>query len=184
MNDGAAQIGALATKALDLLIEAVGQIPPESWDQPSNLDGWSVRELVGHATGSAAKVATLVEGGEVWRGPSEPADWVCDDPAARLRELASRLRDALPAADLDSPRASPEGEVALRRALLFPVCDLALHSWDVQRSGGRLVELPEDVVMLCRGLVESVGRFRPGAIRPSGLDADRAADGLSRSLGR
>ena len=47
MNDVEGDIGALATEAMNLLIEAVEQIPAESWDQPSNLDGWSLRELVG-----------------------------------------------------------------------------------------------------------------------------------------
>jgi hypothetical protein len=66
--------------------------------------------------------------GELW-GRSEPADWTCDDPAGRLRGFADRLRKALPDADLDAPRVSPEGEVPLRRALTYPVSDLALHSW-------------------------------------------------------
>jgi uncharacterized protein (TIGR03086 family) len=170
MNDPTARIGTMATAAIDLLIDAVAQIPPESWDQPSNLDGWSLRDLVGHATGSAAKIVTLVEDGEVWGAPSQPADWVCEDPAARLRELAARLQDALPAADLDAMRASPEGEVSLRRALTYPVSDLALHTWDVHRSQGRLVELPEDLLALCRGLVESVPEDilrRPGGFGPA-----------------
>jgi uncharacterized protein (TIGR03086 family) len=170
MNDPTARIGVMATEAMDLLIDAVDRIPPETWDQPSNLEGWSVRDLVGHATGSAAKIVTLVEDGKVWRGPSRPADWVCEDPAARLRELATRLRGALPAADLDAMRVSPEGEVPLRRALTYPVSDLALHSWDVHRSQGRPVEMPEDLLALCRGLVESVPEDmlrRPGGFGPA-----------------
>jgi uncharacterized protein (TIGR03086 family) len=170
MNGSTAHIGKMATEAIDMLVDAVEQIPPDSWDQPSNLEGWSLRDLVGHATGSAAKIMTLVEGGEVWGGPSLPADWVCEDPAARLRELASRLKDSLPAADLDAMRASPEGEVPPQRALTYPVSDLALHTWDVQRSQGRLVELPNDLLMLCRGLVESVPEDmlrRPGAFGPA-----------------
>ena len=57
------EIAVMATEAMGLLIEVVEQIPPESWDQPSNLDGWSMRDLVGHVTGNAAKIVTLVEGG-------------------------------------------------------------------------------------------------------------------------
>ncbi|OBH07032.1 MULTISPECIES: TIGR03086 family metal-binding protein [unclassified Mycobacterium] len=176
MNDTPARIGTSAAEAMHLLIDAVEEIPSESWDKPSNLEGWSVRDLVGHATGSAAKIVTLVEDGEVWDRPSQPADWASDDPAARLRELAARLREALPGTDFDAARKSPQGEVPLHRALTYPVSDLALHSWDVHRSLGRLVELPGDLLALCRGLVESVpqdllrrpGGFGPAQIAPEG----------------
>lgn len=170
MDDASARIGVMAAEALGLFTDAVDQVSPGNWDRPSNLDGWSVRDLVGHATGSAAKVVTLVEDGEIWGGPSRPADWVCDDPAARLRELAARLQKAAPGADLDAMRVSPEGNVALRRALVYPVSDLALHSWDVHCSQGRLVELPEDLLALCRGLVESLPEEimrRPGGFGPA-----------------
>lgn len=169
MSDGDVRIGGLATEAMALLTEAVEQVPPEGWGRASNLEGWSVRELVGHATGSAAKIVTLVEGGALW-GRSEPGDWVCADPGARLRELAVRLRDALPGADMDAPRTSPEGEVPLRRALTYPVSDLILHSWDLRRSLGRPVELPAGPLAFCRGLVESVPDDmlrRPGGFGPA-----------------
>jgi uncharacterized protein (TIGR03086 family) len=170
MYDAASQVDTMATEALGLLIEAVEQISPECWDQPSNLENWSVRDLVGHVTGSAAKIVTLVEGGDVWKRPSQPADWKCEDPAARLRELAARLQDALPSADMDAMRPSPQGEVPLRRALTYPVSDLALHSWDVYRSQDRLVELPKDLLSFCRELVESVPEDilrRPGGFHPA-----------------
>lgn len=171
VTDGAAtHLGATAAEAMGLLIEAVEQIPLESWDQPSNLDGWSIRDLVGHVTGSAAKIVTLVEGGEVWQTPSQPADWTSEDPAARLRELAGRLQDTLPGADLEAMRPSPQGEVPLRRALAFPVADLAMHSWDVHRSQGRLIELPEELLAFCHQLVESVPdemMRRPGGFGPA-----------------
>ncbi len=125
---------------------------------------------MGHVTGSAAKIVTLIEGGEVWKGPSQPADWKFDDAAARLRELAARLQVALPSADLNTMRASPEGDVPLQRALTFPVSDLALHTWDVYRSQGQLVELPEDLLTFCRELVESLPDQllrRPGGFGPA-----------------
>lgn len=173
MDETTSRIGVIAIEALDLLIDAVDRIAPDSWSQPSNLEGWSLRDLVGHVTGSAAKVATLVEDGDIWDRPSQPSDWVCEDPAARLRELATRLEDALPSADLDGMRASPEGEVPLRRALTYPVSDLAMHAWDVHSSQGRLIELPADLLAMCRELVESV----PEAMlrRPSGFGPARTA---------
>jgi len=170
IDDTNAQIGPMAVKAIDMLIDVVSQIPPESWDNPSNLEGWSLRELVAHATGSATKLVVLVEGGKLWDRPSLPSDWTYDDPAGRLRELAARLRHGLPAADLDAVRTSPEGEVPLRRALVYPVTDLALHSWDLHWSQGQLVQLPEDLLALCEELVASVPEAmlrRPGGFGPA-----------------
>jgi uncharacterized protein (TIGR03086 family) len=189
MNDANAQVGMQATDALDLFIDAVDQTPPESWEQPSNLEGWSLRDLVSHAIGSATKMVTLIEGGEVWTGPSAPADWACEDRVARLRELAARLRDALPGADLDAMRSSPFGEAPLHQVLTFPVSDLAVHAWDLHRSQGQFVDLPDDLLALCRGLVESVPADmmrRPGGFgpaRPAPPDSTPTA-GLMAYLGR
>lgn len=163
-------IGRFAAEAIQLLIDAVEQTPPEAWNQPSNLEDWNVGEVVAHATGSAAKIVTLVEGGEIWARPSQPADWMSEDPPGQLRAFTARLGAALPRADWDALVPAPEGEVPLRRALIFPVADLALHSWDVHRAQGRSIELPEELIALCRGLIDSVPESlmrRPGAFGPA-----------------
>jgi len=155
MND----VGASATEAVDFFIEAVEQIPSESWDLPSNLEGWSIRDLVAHSTGSMAKIVTLVEGGQVAQGPADPNDWRSENPAAQLRALAGRLHSALPSADLD----------ALRQAVTTPVVGLTVHAWDVYRSQHRPVELPDDLLAFCRQ-VESVPEEelrRPGVFGPA-----------------
>jgi uncharacterized protein (TIGR03086 family) len=165
-----AGVGTRATEAMRLFIEAVDEIPSAAWDQPSNLEGWSIRDLVAHTTGTAAKIVGLVEGGKVWEGPSEPDDWKSEDPAAQLRELAVRLNEALAGADLDAARGSPEGEVPLRQALTFPICGLAIHVWDVYRSQDRLFELPEGLLEFCRKAAESVPEHklrRPGGFGPA-----------------
>ena len=169
MNEISAPVTGTAVAALDLFIEAVDSVAPDDWDRPSNLDDWSVRQLVGHATGSAAKVVTLVEGGQLW-GRSEPADWLSDNPVARLGELAVRLRKVAPDADLTAMRDSPAGRVPLEKALAFPVSDLALHSWDLHRSCGRQIELPDGLLEFCQALVDSVDEAqlrRPGGFGPA-----------------
>jgi uncharacterized protein (TIGR03086 family) len=158
MNDTA--VGARAIEVMSLLVEAVEEIPSEAWDLPSNLEGWSIGDLVAHTTGSAAKIVALVEGGEVAQGPSRPEDWKCDDPAGRLRELAARLNDAIARADLD----------ALHQALTVPVVGLSIHTWDVYRSQDRPLELPEGLLGFCRQVAETVPEDalrRPGVFGPA-----------------
>ena len=179
MND--AGVGTRATEAVDLFIKAVDQIPSAAWDQQSNLEGWSIRDLVAHTTGTAAKIVTLVEGGEVWEGPSEPDDWKSDDPAGQLRDLAARLHGALVKADLD----------ALREALTFPIVGLTIHTWDVYRSQDRPVGaargpvrvLPSGGGVGAGRRSASAGLVRAGPTRARGRDADGPVDGLFRAPG-
>ncbi|MUL74467.1 TIGR03086 family metal-binding protein [Mycolicibacterium sp. CBMA 226] len=171
-EDTTPELGVLAAEALELFTASVRQIPSERWDDPSILQDWTVRELVAHTTGSATRIVVLVEDGELWEGPSQPSDWTYDSPEDQLSALGIRLRDTLPTADLDAPRKSPQGEVPLRRALMFPIADLALHTWDLCQSLGESIELPDDLRTLSEGLVHSVPEQmlrRPGAFGPEQL---------------
>jgi uncharacterized protein (TIGR03083 family) len=148
-------IAARAIEAMDFLVDAVQQIPSASWDQPSNLDGWSIRDLVVHTTGSAAKLVALA-GGET----SEAAD--------DLQQLAARLKDALAKKDPDT-------------SLSFPIVGLTIHGWDVYQSQHQPVEVPDDLLAFCRQVVEAVPEDelrRPGLFgpaKPAPEDATRTA---------
>jgi uncharacterized protein (TIGR03086 family) len=155
-----ADVGALATEAVDFFIEAVEQIPSQSWDLPSNLEGWSVGDLVAHTTGTVAKIVTLVEGGQPKQGPADPDDWRSENPAGQLRDLAARLRDALPGADLEE----------LRQPLTAPAVGLSIHTWDVYRSQHRPVELPDALLAFGEQVAESTPEAtlrQPGAFGPA-----------------
>lgn len=137
-------IAARAIEAMDFLVDAVQQIPAESWDQPSNLDGWSIRDLVAHTTGSAAKLVALAEG---------ETTAATDD----LQQLAGRLKEALAKADPDT-------------ALTTPIVGLTIHSWDIYRSQDQLVEVPDDLLAFCRQVLEAVPEEdlrRPGLFGPA-----------------
>ena len=146
-------IAARAIEAMDFLVDAVQQIPSESWDQPSNLDGWSIRDLVVHTTGSAAKLVALAEG-ETFQ------------PTDDLQQLAVRLKDALVKADPDPDT-----------SLSFPIVGLTIHGWDVYRSQHQPVEVPDDLLAFCRQVVEAVPEDelrRPGMFGPAQPVSDDA----------
>ena len=137
-------IAARATEAMDFLVDAVHQIPSESWDQPSNLDGWSIRDLVVHTTAGAAKLVALTE--------DETSEATTD-----LQHLGDRLRDALAKKDPDT-------------SLSFPIVGLTIHGWDVYQSQHQPVEVPADLLAFCRQVVEAVPEDelrRPGLFGPA-----------------
>ncbi|HUB55027.1 MAG TPA: TIGR03086 family metal-binding protein [Mycobacterium sp.] len=155
-----ADVGALAAEAVDFFIEAVEQIPSQSWDLPSNLEGWTIGDLVAHTTGTVAKIVTLVEGGQPKPGPADPDDWRSENPAAQLRDLSGRLHDALPSADVD----------ALGQPLTAPTVGLSIHTWDVYRSQHRPVELPAALLAFGEQVAESTPEEtlrQPGAFGPA-----------------
>jgi uncharacterized protein (TIGR03086 family) len=173
MNDDTA---ARTTEAMGFLVEAVEEIAPENWYRPSNLEGWGIPELVAHVTGSAAKLVTLVEGGD-GREPSQPDELEYADRAAQLRELADGLQDALADADLNATRSSPQGEVPLHEALRFPTFGLTIHAWDVYRSQARPIELPGDLLTFCQqvlDVVPDVELRRPGLFGPARIAPEDA----------
>ena len=133
-----------AVEAMDFLVAAVQPIPSQSWEQPSNLDGWSIRDLVVHTTGSAAKLVALA-GGQTSEG--------ADD----LQQLAARLKDALARKDPDT-------------ALNFPIVGLTIHGWDVYQSQHQPVAVPADLLAFCRQVVDAVPEDelrRPGLFGPA-----------------
>ena len=153
-------------RRLDFLVDAVQQIPSDSWDLPSNLDGWSIRDLVVHTTGSAAKLVTL----RGWR--NLPAVRAGDRRSAhssrRTAEGRSRGR---------GPRCAAAGTE-------FPIVGLTIHGWDVYRSQRRRSSFP---TTCSRFAVSSPSRardscadrwIRAGPAGARGRHADCPAHGL------
>jgi hypothetical protein len=135
--------GARAVDAMNFFLRAVADIPAQSWEQPSNLDGWSVRDLVAHTTGTAAKVVALAG------GDASPTD--------DLHQLADRLSEALGKGEPDA-------------TLNFPVVGLTIHAWDIYRSSHQPVAVPADLLAFCREVVDAVPEDelrRPGMFGPA-----------------
>ena len=150
-------IAARAIEAMDFLVDAVQQIPSESWDQPSNLDGWSIRDLVVHTTGSAAKLVALA-GGQT----SEPTD--------DLQQLAARLKDAL----------AKEGSRHVAQLSHRRPDHSRLGRVPIAASAGRGSRRPAGVLPSgggggTRRRATSAGDVRAGQAGTRGRDADRPA---------
>lgn len=151
--------------ALGLLTRTVEDIRDGDWQTPSNLDGWTVRDVVAHVTGSVAKISALIADEPTSAHRSEPADWYADDQVAALRAQIDRAVGLLPTAPTTDKRLMRDREIPLRLALSFPLVDAIVHAWDIERSLGRSLELPDDLVAYAMALTEKVGD--PGHTNPN-----------------
>lgn len=189
MDELRKSVAVVMPQALRLLNETVASIEGDEWERPSNLTGWSVRELVGHVTGSVNKLSALISDDPVAAQRSEPADWAHEDPVAQLAALSDRAVTLLEQAPFEESRTSPAGAVPLAGALRFPTVDAIVHAWDIRHSLGRELELPEALVAFVEALtadvVERAGGTPPGfddPVAPS--PGDTRTQLVMKSLGR
>jgi uncharacterized protein (TIGR03086 family) len=140
---------------LDRFSGVLEEVKPEQWDRQSTCASWSARELVGHVLVVLENATTVLGGGAPDHG-AEPdlAATAGDDPLAAFREREEAARAALHDADLDDDMDTPMGPMPVRKRLAFPAMDLHLHSWDLGRTIGVDVELPEEIAQFTRDAIE------------------------------
>lgn len=163
-------------RGLDFFTTAVGTVPPDGWDGDTPCAGWRPIDLLGHV-GQATRFGTALLRAEApGRDPVEvPGDAVQGDPVTWWSALADAARAAVPGADLDRVVDSPRGPRSIREGFSFPAVDLFVHGWDLTRSAGRDVQIPEDMIAFAYALAEPMpeevlrgpGVFGPQVIPPT-----------------
>ncbi|MDY7106568.1 MAG: maleylpyruvate isomerase family mycothiol-dependent enzyme [Actinomycetota bacterium] len=148
---------------IDLLDEtwtAIGEVcdglDDAAWDTPTDLPGWTVRDVVSHIIGTERMLAgdRAPEVDPATFGPHVRNDigraneaWVearralpGPEVLAELREVTARRLDALRAMSAeqwDAPGFTPEGEGPYRQFMEIRVFDCWLHEQDIRRAVGR-----------------------------------------------
>jgi uncharacterized protein (TIGR03086 family) len=128
-----------ATEQAAMLIRAVR---PEHLDGPTPCAEFDVRTLLSHIVGGTRRIAIVGEGGD---GLAEPAftDGVPDDGwAEAYDEVRARVLKAWESDDrMAAPVRVPWGEVPGHAALSGYVMEIVTHTWDLNESLGRPLEL-------------------------------------------
>jgi uncharacterized protein (TIGR03086 family) len=117
-------------------LEAVGS---DQWDQQSNCDAWSVRDLVKHTIDVQCSIPDALGaevGGDL--GDDLVSEWSRVSTAA---EAAFQTDGAM-----DKVVPGPMGEGPVAQALGISSLDLLVHTFDLARSTGGDEMLPEDIV--------------------------------------
>lgn len=178
----------VAPGALQFLAATVDRVEEGEWARPSILDDWSVRDVVAHVTGSVAKMSALIEDTPPPSQRSEPSDWYREDQRSELRSQIDRALALLPTAPLAEPRRSPAGTAPLAVALGFPTVDAIVHAWDIDRSCGRRLEVPEDLLAFATALTDRLGEVaenNPNFAPPAPCPRDASpTERLMARLGR
>jgi uncharacterized protein (TIGR03086 family) len=122
-------------------------VPDSAWDGPSPCEGWTSRQLAGHAMGVVNNVAARAGVGDNVDAFGDLDAIAGDDPVATFRGIRNRYLEAT-----DQPGAlqrtvtSSVGEMTLDRFIGMMIADTLVHTWDLAAAGGVAVELDPDAV--------------------------------------
>jgi uncharacterized protein (TIGR03086 family) len=170
------------------LDHALRRVPSDAWDEPSPCEGWSAREVAGHAIGVVANIPAKLGLGPAVNAFEDVARIAGDDPVASFRPIKWLTLTAL---DSEGAPAtvirSSMGEMTIDDYLVPLGRDAVVHAWDIARAVGIDAALDPDLVdeTLTRIRLEEMtrGQGRYGEIVELPADAS-AQDRLLALTGR
>ena len=150
------------------VVELVGHVEPEQWDDPTPCTEWSVRTLVGHLIvgmqGYCAllKGASAAEFGSMFERQSEA---VGTDSVAACESAVRSVRAAFaePGA-LERTVHHLIGDIPGSRLLVMRTADSVVHSWDLATAIGVDPGLDEQLIEFVYG--NYAPRAQSGALGP------------------
>ncbi len=154
-------------QGLDFFGAAVRQLGAGDWDRASPCQGWRALDVLGHV-GQATRFGTALLQGERpdWSPVDPPGALVDDVPAAWWTGLADQARAAVSGVDLSREMDSPAGRRSVGAGLSFPALDLYVHGWDIARSGGIDLVIPDAAIEFAHSVIDPAPA---GQIRSSRL---------------
>lgn len=168
-------------------VDGVGD---DQWQQPSNCDDWTVRELVNHIVSGNYWAAELAAGKTIEQvGDRLDGDVLGDDPLGEYDTSSGAASAAfhMPGA-MEAPCAVSYGPVPGEVYAGHRFIDVLIHGWDVAYSTGQPTKLPPELVEACWAVVEPqkeelLGSGAYGSDHETPPDADRQT-ALLALLGR
>ena len=153
-------------------------VPAGRWDDPSPCEGWSAREVAGHAMAVVSIVAARGGVGEERDVFADLAEFAGDDPAASFQPIRNRY---LLATDregaLQRPVTSSTGSGPLDSFIGRMTTDTLVHTWDIARATGVDERLDPDAVTAVYSMLTSrdedlargPGRYGPAVDAPGAI---------------
>lgn len=122
-------------------------VPTGAWDTASPCDGWTARQVAGHAMGVVSNVGAKL-------GAAEPVDpfgavdaIAGTEPDASFRRIRATTLAALDRpGSLATPVSSSLGDMVLDDYLVSMTNDAFIHAWDIARATGGDDRLDPDLL--------------------------------------
>lgn len=156
------------------LDHVIRQVPDDRWDADSPCDGWSAREVAGHAIGVVAVIPARLGVGPAVNPFEHVAEIAGDDPAASFRPIKQRTMRALDTRGVLASRVPTSGgETTVDEFLVALGRDALVHAWDIATATGIEIMLDPDLVE------QTLAKLDPDQLRrgPGGYgDAVAVAD--------
>lgn len=132
---------------LDFFTDVAARLEPDDWAKPSPCEGWQALDVLGHV-GIATRfgVALLAGKAPEWVPVDPPRDSVEGDPFEWWAALVDPAKAAVSGTDLAKVVDSPRGRRSIGEGLSFPAFDLFVHGWDLARTTGHDVEIPQEAI--------------------------------------
>ena len=124
------------TRAVHTLRNVATRVPADAWDNDSCCDGWSAREVAGHASWVLQNIAAGAGAGEPPEKQPEAAV-AGDDPTATVCAAVDACLAALdqPGA-LQTVAPTPFGEMPIDNFIGTIWVDPLTHAWDIADAAG------------------------------------------------
>lgn len=124
------------TKALYTLDAVARRVPASAWDNPSCCEGWTARQVAGHAAWVIRNVGA-VTGANPAPERADEADVAGDDPAATIAEAVDTTLAGLDQRGiLQRVAATPFGELPVDAFIGALWVDPLTHAFDIADAAG------------------------------------------------
>jgi uncharacterized protein (TIGR03086 family) len=112
-------------------------VPPDAWDNPSPCEGWSARQVAGHAMAVVNNIAARGGVGTRVDAFADLDELAGRDPLATFRAIRERFLEATDQAGaLQTPVESSLGPMTLDEFIGRMRSDTLVHTWDLARATG------------------------------------------------
>lgn len=163
------------TVAVFGLDHAIRLVPPTAWDAPSPCEGWTARDVAGHAMGVVNNIAAKVGVGPKVDPFGDVGAIAGDDPAESFRIIRNRFLEALDREGvLQQTVPSSLGDGPVDGYLAALLGDTLIHTWDVARAAGVDDTLDPDLVRIVHDAM--IAKEEPNMRSPGHYSDAIAAD--------